>query len=84
MEKEKKRYYNTFDELGINYVRSHTNFILFDTGKDAQTLFGEILKRGVIVRPCTGFGLPTSIRVTIGTPDENNVFLSVLKEVLTQ
>ena len=82
MGEEKQKFYNTFEDLGLDYVKSHTNFILFDTGRDAKSIFDEILKRGVIVRPCNGFGLPTSIRVTIGTPKENDTFLSILKEVL--
>jgi len=42
----------------------------------------ELMRRGVIVRPLTSFGMPGSIRVTIGTPDQNKKFISALTEVL--
>jgi histidinol-phosphate aminotransferase len=54
------------------------NFLYFDTGADAQVLFDELLHEGVIVRPLGGFGAPTAVRVTVGTPDENAFFASAL------
>jgi histidinol-phosphate aminotransferase len=47
------------------------NFLYVDTGSDARLVFEELLHLGVIVRPLAGFGAPTAIRITVGTPDEN-------------
>ena len=41
-----------------------------------------LLKKGVIVRPLGGQQLRTHIRVTIGTPPENERFIEALKAVL--
>ena len=54
------------------------NFLYADVGGDARILFDELLRLGVIVRPLAGFGAPTAIRVTIGTPEENELFAEAL------
>ena len=41
-----------------------------------------LLRQGVIVRPVAGAGLPTHLRVTIGTPTENRRFVAALRAVL--
>jgi histidinol-phosphate aminotransferase len=69
-----------FDEMGLKYVPTQANFILVDVGRDAKTVEHELMKRGVIIR--TGFGLPQHLRVTIGTRDMNERFISSLREIL--
>src|SRR5690606_23450604 len=70
-----------FERLGLEYVPSYGNFVLVRVG-DAARVNLELLKRGVIVRPVTGDGLPEWLRVTIGLPEENARFLQALTEVL--
>ena len=60
--------------------RRKANFILVDVGRDAKIVELELMKRGVIVR--TGFGLSTRLRVTIGTRDMNERFISSLRAIL--
>jgi histidinol-phosphate aminotransferase len=38
----------------------------------------------VIVRPLAGFGAPTAIRVSVGTPEENEFFAAALGRVLAR
>ena len=54
------------------------NFVYVELGDDAAPLFERLLEQGVIVRPLAGFGAPTAIRVSVGTPEE----LAVLDEAL--
>jgi histidinol-phosphate aminotransferase len=54
------------------------NFLYVDTGADARVLFDELLREGVIVRPLAGFGAPTAVRITVGTPEENAFFAAAL------
>ena len=54
------------------------NFLYADVGGGARVLFDELLRLGVIVRPLAGFGAPSAIRVTVGTPDENEFFAEAL------
>src|SRR5439155_14857546 len=57
------------------------NFLYAETGADSRALFEALLREGVIVRPLHGFGAPTAIRVTCGTPDENEFFAAALGQV---
>jgi histidinol-phosphate aminotransferase len=54
------------------------NFLYAETGADTRPLFEALLAEGVIVRPLHGFGAPTAIRVSCGTPDENAYFAEAL------
>jgi histidinol-phosphate aminotransferase len=47
------------------------NFLYCDIGEDSRTLFEQLLREGVIVRPTHGFGGPNGIRITVGTAVEN-------------
>ncbi len=79
---EKRFFYRQLDALGLDYVRSHTNFILIDTGRDAQEVFQALLRQGVIIRAATLYSLPTHIRVTVGRHAENKRFFQALRAVL--
>jgi len=70
------------EKIGLSYAESHTNFILIRIGSNASTVQQELLKRGVIVRPCGGYELPEFLRVSIGAPDQNKRLITTLHEVL--
>lgn len=69
-------------DLGITYVPSQANFLLIDLGRPAAPVFDYLLRHGVIVRPMAGAGRPTCLRVTVGTPRENERFATILREAL--
>ena len=71
----------SFEALGLEYVPSFANFVLVKVG-DAARINLELLKRGVIVRPVTGDGLPEWLRVSIGLPQENQMFIDALTAIL--
>jgi len=71
-----------FDEMALPYVPTEANFVLVDCGRDSRQVFQELLRHGVIVRTGDPFGLPTWIRVTIGTVEMNERFISALREIL--
>ncbi|MDR2665687.1 MAG: histidinol-phosphate transaminase [Oscillospiraceae bacterium] len=75
-------YYRSLGEWGIPYIPTQGNFIMFDTGRDSAQLELEYLKRGVLIRRGAEFGMPTWLRVTIGTERENLKVLSILRELL--
>jgi histidinol-phosphate aminotransferase len=58
------------------------NFVFAEVGDDSRPLFEQLLQEGVIVRPTGGFGAPSGIRVTVGTPEENEYFRDALGRVL--
>ena len=81
--REGKAYlYAAFDRLGLPYVPSEANFVLFDVGRPAAEVFDRLLSRGVLVRPCGSFGLPHHLRVTVGTAEANARFVAALEAVL--
>jgi histidinol-phosphate aminotransferase len=67
-----------FAKLGLRTVPSQTNFIFIDIGPGAQSLPGELLHEGVIVRPLAWMGCPEAIRVSVGTAEENDRLLAAL------
>ena len=80
---EGKQYlYTQFEEMGLAYVPTQANFILVDVGIDSRKCFDALMCRGVTVRTGDIFGLPTYIRVTIGTAEQNRQFINALREVL--
>ena len=75
-----------FDDLGLIYLPSSGNFILVKVGEDdaaGARVNLELLKRGVIVRPVGNYGLPQWLRISIGLPEENAVFLAALTQILS-
>jgi len=81
--REGKAYlYGLFDRLGLRCVPTQANFILFDVGRPATEVFDQLLRHGVLVRPCGSFGLPTCLRVTVGTAGENRRFAEALESVM--
>ena len=72
---------DSFAKLGLEFVPSHANFVLVRVG-DGKAIFQSLMKRGVIVRDMTSYGLPEWIRVSIGTMEQNRRFLAELKNLL--
>lgn len=76
---EGKNYlYSEFDKLSLTYAPSETNHIFIDIKRNGREMFIELQKRGVIIRPMPG----NFIRVSIGTMEENKIFVEKFKEVL--
>jgi histidinol-phosphate aminotransferase len=74
----KQLLYREFDRLGITYVPTEANFILFESKSGSKELYEALLRKGVIVRPMG----PQRLRVTIGLPDENKRFVAELEAAL--
>jgi histidinol-phosphate aminotransferase len=73
-----------FDELGIRYIPSATNFIttIWDSAEQAERVTRRLLEQGVIVRNLTSFGWPNCIRISIGRETENLRCLEALQTLL--
>lgn len=80
---EQRRYlYRSLDKLGMGYQRSFTNFILLQAPGNASRLAHALLKKGVIVRDVSAWGLDGYVRITIGSPAENKRFIKTLGELI--
>ncbi len=74
-------YEEAFRKARIEFLPSGANFILARVG-DGQRVFEELQKRGIIVRPMGGYQLPEWVRISVGTPAENERCLKALTAVL--
>ena len=70
-----------FREIGAKPVQSYANFVFADLGRPARPVFQALLELGIITRSGDVLGAPNCLRVSIGTPDEMNLFVTALKQV---
>lgn len=72
--------------LGCVVLPSQANFLMFalppNKGYSAKNVFEALLTRGVIIRPLQSYGLPDYLRVTVGNPMENKIFISALTSLI--
>lgn len=70
------------EEVGVHPVPSVANFLCVPLTVPVDTVYDKLLDQGVIVRPLAPFGMPDAIRITVGTPDENERAAAALQTVL--
>lgn len=68
-------------ELGYRVLPTWANFLYCDVGEDAAPVAARLRKAGVSVRPLTAWGAPNAIRVSIGTPEQNEIFLRAMESI---
>jgi histidinol-phosphate aminotransferase len=73
-----------FSELGMRSVPTSANFIYFEVDEDANAFARRVQNEGVIVRSLAPWGIANGIRVSIGTPEQNERFVQALKKVVRQ
>ena len=81
---ERGRLVGALGELPVDVWPSGANFVLFrPKGEDGADVWQQLLDRGVLVRNCASWPrLEGCLRVTIGTPTEDDAFLEALTEIL--
>ena len=77
----RKQFEKAFEELGLEYFSDGANFVMVKVA-DAPKKFVEMQKRGVIVRPNVGYGLPDWLRITIGKPEQNERCIEELSRLV--
>jgi len=78
---EKPRLARALAARGFSVLDSLTNFLTFDTGGSGRAVFQKLLARGVIVRPLDPYAMASFLRVSVGTPAENDAFIAALDAV---
>ena len=70
--------------LGCTVYPSRANFLMFTPphGIEANGVYVGLLKKGVIVRALKSYEMPWNIRVSVGSPRENKLFLDGMRELL--
>ena len=75
---EKERFYKFFKSHQYHFIKSLANFISFDCKGSSNKVFNSLLPKGVITRSMEIYKMPNHLRVTIGLPEENSVFMESL------
>ena len=72
----------TFKKLGLECLPSQANFILVNVGRNGREVCNAFLKKGIIVRAMDAYGFDNWIRVTVGLPKQNRLFIKRLLKIL--
>jgi histidinol-phosphate aminotransferase len=78
------QFYDFCKQYDLSYYPSQTNFILMDINADADLGFQFLLEKGYIVRSGKALGFPSSLRITVGSAEQNDGVLRALGEFLTE
>jgi histidinol-phosphate aminotransferase len=70
--------------LGYRVVPTSANFLFCDLGEDAAAFANRLQDEGVAVRPLGHWGAPNCIRVTVGTPEQNQAFLQAVERLASR
>jgi histidinol-phosphate aminotransferase len=73
--------YRELKRIGLEYTPTYGNFILTHFSQEAQNIFLHAQKMGIITRTVLEYGLPNSLRITIGTPQQNKRLIEVLTQI---
>ncbi|MFQ5594616.1 MAG: histidinol-phosphate transaminase [Anaerolineae bacterium] len=76
--------YQQLTDLGLFAIPSQANFLIFRPEYDPQLVYDHLLRHGIVVRPAGFFYMPDFVRVTVGTQEQNERFITALKEVLDE
>lgn len=81
---ERERLIVALTRAGLTVWPSGANFVLFRaSGAVAETMWSELLARGVLVRDCGGWPrLERCLRVTVGTAQENDTFIDAVRDIV--
>jgi histidinol-phosphate aminotransferase len=67
--------------MNVEFVPSSANFVLARVGAGGE-VFEQLQRQGVITRPMGGYQLPEWIRISVGTPAENQRCVKALRQIL--
>jgi histidinol-phosphate aminotransferase len=81
----RERLAQLFDELGLRYWPSQTNFVLLRVGANVKAFVEAMRRRGILVRDSSANpGRAGCVRITIGTPSQMDAVLSAIREAIAE
>lgn len=81
-QQELARFAEFCQELGIAYIPSVANFLTVEFGDKTPEIYRGLLHQGLITRPIENYQMPEHLRITIGTPEDMDRLVGVLRELL--
>ncbi|MBN1314696.1 MAG: histidinol-phosphate aminotransferase family protein [Anaerolineales bacterium] len=79
----KKRLFRDLTALGLKVLPSSTNYFLINVG-NAWEIRTKLIHKGILVRDCSSFNLPSHIRIATLKPDENETLVTGLRSILSE
>jgi histidinol-phosphate aminotransferase len=73
-----------FDRWGLSYYPAYGNFIAVNVGRPAAEVFQRLLEKGFITRTDPSWNLPTTLRISVGTPEQNQKLVGALAQILNK
>ena len=70
--------------VGVTPYPSVTNYILFRTNYESKAVYQGLLDKGILIRKLGGPELPGFLRISVGTPEQNQQFIQALSAVLAE
>lgn len=83
-ERGKDFFHGELGRLGLEFVPSHTNFVFVDLRREAKGVVEALLRQGLMVRHGSPWNLPTCVRITFGTDEQNRRLVAALEKVLVE
>jgi histidinol-phosphate aminotransferase len=75
---ERARMFEAMQRIdGVTPFPSRSNFIAFKTRREAKDVFNDVHARGILIRDIRA-AVPNALRVSVGTPEQNDAFLEAL------
>lgn len=71
-----------FNEMGLEYIKSNSNFIFANVNMDSKEVFNKLMKKGIIIRPGYLWKWDNWIRVSTGTMEQTEKFLAKLHKII--
>ena len=82
--RERERLFSSLDEMeGITAYPSQANFILIRPEREAQSIFKKLVEQSILIRDVSSYPfLDNHLRISVGTPEENDLMVKELKSLL--
>lgn len=81
---ERQRIRQFFETKGYRVIDSQANFLCIEIGASAVDCVRQLLMRGIIIRHLASFGMPHFVRITIGTPEQNDALIRAVTDIKTK
>src|SRR5690606_25596541 len=73
-----------FERLGLSAYPAHGNFIMVNVRRPADQVFHALMRKGFIVRGGHQLGMPSYLRLSVGSQQQNESFVMAIEEVLQE
>ena len=78
---QSERLFQAISAMGCAVTRTWGNFLYCEMGRDARVIAERLRLEGVLIRQLDLWGAPDAIRITIGTPEQNDELLQAMKKL---